>query len=81
MVFTDHRYELPSPALWREYDTISLAADNWRSLIDHYQINTVVASAQEQAPLIDALSREPAWRRIPIDHPDTALFMRVADSP
>ena len=65
--FVDARAEIFPPDLWADYFEISNAGPGWRELLDRWDVRVVVASRAHQAPLIDALGRDPGWRTEYVD--------------
>jgi hypothetical protein len=66
-VFVDPRIELYSAQTWREYIFVSNAlADNstggWQAILDHYGVQTLLLSPQEQPALIQAVQKSPGWQ-------------------
>lgn len=60
IVFLDNRVELPAGETWREYDRVSQGKD-WREVFDRYDVNAVVASAESQQGLVDAMRGADGW--------------------
>jgi hypothetical protein len=73
--FVDARAEIFPAELWADYFEISTAGPGWRELLDRWDVGVVVASRAHQAPLIDALGRDPGWRTVYVDGSGT-VFVR-----
>ncbi|MGM0556674.1 MAG: hypothetical protein ACQEVA_09885 [Myxococcota bacterium] len=63
MVFVDNRVELPSAALWSEFERAG-DADGWRQTFREYDINAAVLMTESQSPLIAAMEDRNDWRRL-----------------
>jgi hypothetical protein len=75
-VFVDTRLELYPLAVWRDYLSISAAADGWERRLAEYGVNTLMLSPQEQPALVSAVDRSPDWRPVYRD-PQAVLYVRV----
>jgi hypothetical protein len=60
-VFIDPRIELYPYAQWVDLLTLNDGSDV-QKLLERYQFDAVLLSRQEQRPLIEALSNDPAWQ-------------------
>ncbi len=79
-VFVDSRIELYPLSVWRDYITISNAADNWEERLEHYAIRTLMLSSQEQPALISAIRSHPEWLKIYEDS-SAVLFISAVNQP
>jgi hypothetical protein len=66
-VFIDPRIDLYDASTIVEYITASSAGEDWQEILDQYGIQTIMASPQEQAGLIEALDDSQLWIRIYTD--------------
>jgi hypothetical protein len=74
--FVDARAEIFPMDVWADYFEISTAGPRWKGLLDRWDVGIVVASRAHQAPLIDALGRDPGWRSVYTDG-SGAVFVRT----
>ena len=58
-VFVDSQSDFYGEPLMRDYETILLAKNNWRDLLEKYQINWAIIPAN--TPLVDQLKQESSW--------------------
>ncbi len=63
MVFVDNRVELPSAALWSEFERVG-EAEGWQQTVREYDINAAVLMPETQAPLVEAMEDSEDWRRL-----------------
>jgi hypothetical protein len=75
MVFTDHRYEIITAEQWDIYDRISAAEPGWREELARYEVDVVIASSSEQAPLQARLGESAEWSEL-VTEADYTLFVR-----
>jgi hypothetical protein len=64
VAFVDQRFELTPPSLWHDYFVIALARPGFRELLDRYEIGTLLIDERENRPLVDAMTRDTAWRLV-----------------
>jgi hypothetical protein len=60
--FLDGRIEIHPPQVWLDYLTITFPGAEWRNLLDHYQVSTLVLDRSAEADLATLLAADPAWR-------------------
>lgn len=72
LVFVDSQSDFYGEPLMRDYETIMLAKNNWRSLLDQYQINWAIIPAN--APLAIQLQQKTDW--ITLYEDSTAIILR-----
>jgi hypothetical protein len=77
-VFDDSRIEVFTPAVWSQYDQVSMAAEGWQRILDRWQIRVVVASRTQQRSLIAAMRSDPGWK---LDHEDDLGLVFVRSDP
>jgi hypothetical protein len=75
-VFVDSRIELFTRREWADYDAISNAVEAWRSILDRYGVDVIVAVPDQQAGLLARLPADPEWRLAYRD-PDGAIYVRA----
>jgi hypothetical protein len=63
-VMVDPRIELFTPAIWRDYRTISDGEPGWQRVADRWHIDALVLSRLQQQDLIDALGSHAGWDEI-----------------
>lgn len=71
LVFVDSQSDFYGELLMRDYETMMFAKNNWRALLDQYQINWAIIPPN--APLASAL-QSLGWQTIFAD--DTAIIVR-----
>lgn len=71
LIFVDSQSDFYGEPLMRDYETILLAKNNWRDLLEQYQINWAIISSN--APLASAL-RNIGWQIIYAD--ETAIILK-----
>jgi hypothetical protein len=64
VAFVDQRMDVTPASLWRDYFAIGLARPGFRKLLDRYEIGTLLIDERENRPLVDAVSRDTAWRLV-----------------
>lgn len=74
MVFLDNRVELPPDSIWRLMDSVSLGRQ-WRETFEKYDVNAVVASKDNQGPLIEAMRGAEGWE-LKFENDFYALYIR-----
>jgi hypothetical protein len=74
--FLDGRIELHEPQTWRDYLTITFPGADWRSLLDQYEVGSVVLSRGAEADLVSNLAADPGWRETYEDD-QAVVFVRV----
>jgi hypothetical protein len=79
-VAVDSRIEVFDPSVWDRYDRVSRAAADWRTILDDWGIDVVVASRRQQAALIPVIGTDPDWRLVHQDA-DGLVFVREGRSP
>jgi hypothetical protein len=62
--FVDQRFELTPANLWHDYFVIALARPGFRQLLDRYEIGTLLIDERENRPLVEAMTRDTAWRLV-----------------
>ena len=73
-VFVDSRIEVFDETTWDDYHTVADGGDGWEAVLDRYEVDAVMVSA-EQTAVIDGLSEALGWKTVSID--DTgAMFVR-----
>jgi hypothetical protein len=75
-VAIDSRIEVFSPSVWDDYDAVSGARADWRSILDRWGVTIVVATKERDLPLIDQLSADAGWRQAYADA-DGRIFVRT----
>jgi hypothetical protein len=63
-VFVDSRIELFPENIWDDYWTITTAGRNWQTLLDTYQVNTLMLEPLKQFDLIEAADASSEWKRV-----------------
>jgi hypothetical protein len=74
-VAIDSRIEVFPPSVWDDYDAVSGARVDWRSILDRWGVTIVVATKDRDLPLIDQLSADAGWREAYADA-DGRIFVR-----
>ena len=64
LVFVDTRVELYPEEIWNDYAIISAAQCGWESLIDHYNIKTLLLNYDMEPQLIEAARQSDHWQEI-----------------
>jgi hypothetical protein len=80
VAFVDQRFELTPPQLWRDYFAICAARAGWDSLLDRYDVGTLLVDEAEAAGLIARLGDHPAWRLLRREL-TYRLYQRVGSPP
>jgi hypothetical protein len=75
-MFVDPRVELFPAPVWTDFFLIADAAPGWQDALDRWDVDVVVAAADRDAALIDAIGVDPGWRRAYRDG-DGAIFVRA----
>ncbi|MEO8228259.1 MAG: hypothetical protein ABI628_00705 [Chloroflexota bacterium] len=75
-VAVDSRIELIPAAAWADHLALSSGASNWAAILDHWDVQMVVASTSEQEALIPLLRVSQDWH-LARDDPDGVVFVRV----
>lgn len=73
LVFVDSQSDFYGEPLMRDYETIMLAKNNWRGLLDQYQVNWAIIPAN--APLAIQLKQEGNWTTL-YEDPTAVIFQR-----
>ena len=74
-VFVDSRIELYPEEIWDDYWSITSAQSNWKTLLNQYQVNTLMLEPEKQALLIAAARSSPMWELV-YDGKDAVIFKR-----
>lgn len=74
-VAIDSRIEVFPPSVWDDYDAVSGARVDWRSILDRWGVTIVVATTDRDLPLIEQLSADAGWRQAYADA-DGRIFVR-----
>jgi hypothetical protein len=74
-VAIDSRIEVFPARVWDDYATVSSAGPGWAAILDGWGVTMVVATPNEDAALVTALSADRGWRRAYGDA-DGLLFVR-----
>ena len=77
-VFADPRIELYPAWLWDMYHAVSRGDRGWQQALDHYGVNTLMLSRQEQPGLVAAATVSPQWRRVYEDRQTVMLVRKEA---
>lgn len=73
LVFVDSQSDFYGEPLMRDYETILLAKNNWRDLLEKYQINWAIIPAN--SPLAIQLKQEGNWTTL-YEDPTAVIFQR-----
>jgi hypothetical protein len=76
-LFIDSRYFLFPPEMVDEYWTIALCRDNWKALMDKYQIDWIFLPPN--LALVNELSHRPDWKVLYQDK-DSVVISRITSS-
>lgn len=76
--FVDHRIELPPRNIWREYETVRRAPNEWRAVFDEYDIGAAVLSKRRDSDLVGRLRGAEEWSSA-YESPTLAFFLRRTD--
>ena len=74
--FLDGRIELHDPQVWLDYLTITFPGADWQSLLERYQVGSLVLDRGAEADLVGKLAAEPGWRKTYEDD-QAVLFVRA----
>jgi hypothetical protein len=61
--FLDGRIEIHPPRVWLDYLTITFPGAEWRSLLDQYEVSTLVLDRSAERDLAALAAADPAWRQ------------------
>lgn len=61
--FLDGRIEIHPPRVWVDYLTITFPGAEWRSLLDQYEISTLVLDRNAEANLVTVVAADRGWRQ------------------
>lgn len=75
VAFVDQRFELIPAPVWRDYFAISEAHSGYERLLERYGVGTLLIHDQQDAPLVKALSADPAYTLVARER-GYSLFMR-----
>ncbi|HYN68923.1 MAG TPA: hypothetical protein VEX41_01775 [Candidatus Eisenbacteria bacterium] len=75
-VATDSRIELFPPEIWDQADQVATASGAWLEILDRYAVAAVVAAAEPEGSLDQALATTPGWVLAYRD-PDGAIWVRT----
>ncbi|MBE7534884.1 MAG: hypothetical protein HS124_04035 [Anaerolineales bacterium] len=73
LVFVDSQSDFYGEPLMRDYETMMLEKNNWRDLLDQYQINWAIIPAD--SPLAIQLKQEGNWTAL-YEDPTAVIFQR-----
>jgi hypothetical protein len=74
LVFVDQRIELPTPDIWRLYETVN-ETPAWRGVFQQYDIDAAVLSVEEQSTLIERMRADDGWT-VGFEDAHNVLFLR-----
>ena len=66
-VFVDSRIELYPPEIWGDYVRIGSGEGDWQTLLEKYQVNSLMLEPKNQAGLIEAVRAAGDWREVYAD--------------
>jgi hypothetical protein len=78
-VFVDSRIELFTAREWRDYLDVSTGLEGWQEVLDDYGIDVVVATEDQQGPLLPRIRRDAGWRQVYSDQ-QGSVFVRSLPS-
>jgi hypothetical protein len=76
VAFVDQRMELIPEAVWEEYFDLSRAKKGWETIVETYDIRTLLLSPDEQWRLVQAVQADSRWALVALDE-NHQLFMRT----
>jgi hypothetical protein len=74
--FLDGRIEIHPPQVWMDYLTITFPGAEWRSLLDQYEIGTLVLDRSAEADLARVLAADSGWHKTYEDD-QAVVFVRA----
>jgi hypothetical protein len=74
LVFVDQRIELPSPDVWRLYETVN-QTPAWRGIFQQFGVDAAVLNVEEQSALIERMRDANEWS-IGFEDDHNVLFLR-----
>jgi hypothetical protein len=77
-LMVDGRIEAHPPAVWRDYLTVSLAAANWESVLDRYEVEYLVLQPVAQSELLELAEASGRWAPLYTDETAVVLVRRLA---
>jgi hypothetical protein len=74
LVFVDQRIELPTPEIWRLYETVN-QTEAWRGIFEQYNVDAAVLNVDEQSTLIERMRASDGWI-VGFEDDQNVLFLR-----
>jgi hypothetical protein len=77
-LYWDARFEIFPPHLYREYFTIAMARPGWAELLARYEVDALIVSRTDHAPLLAAVEADGTWQAVYCDAVSAVYLPRTA---